>query len=87
MQIESNRLKKLMAEVFGVKEEDINESASVDTLENWTSLNHMNLILALEEEFDISLSEDHTIEILNYPLIVEILKEYNIEIHKAYRDW
>jgi acyl carrier protein len=80
MKTDSNRLKKVMAEVFGVKEEDINQNTSVDTLENWTSLNHMNLILALEEEFDISLSEDHTIEILNYPLIVEILKEYNIEL-------
>ena len=30
---------------------DVNENSSMDTLGQWDSLNHMNLMMALEEEF------------------------------------
>jgi len=69
------RVKKVISQVFNVPAESINENTSPDTLKKWDSLGHMNLVIALEEEFGITLSEQQIIEILNYPLIVHTIKE------------
>jgi len=42
-------------------------------------LKHMNLIVALEEEFGVTFSEDEIVEMLNYKLIKETLKGKNIK--------
>lgn len=56
----------------------IDDDTSVDTVEAWDSLRHLNLVLAIEQEFDISFTEEQTIEILNYPLIKMILEEHQV---------
>ena len=45
----------------------------------WDSLRHMNLVLALEEAFGIAFTPEQTVEILNFPLIKEVLKEHGVE--------
>jgi acyl carrier protein len=52
---------------------DINDDASPDTIKSWDSLKHMNLIIALEEEFSLELSEEDIVEMINYKLIINIL--------------
>jgi acyl carrier protein len=54
---------------------DVNEESSPDTIEKWDSLKHMNLVLALEEEFNVSFLDFEIIELLNVQIIVETLKE------------
>lgn len=78
--MEANRLKRLMARIFGVDAATIGDDASPDTIDNWDSLRHMNLVLALEEEFGIELTDDQTVEIMSYPLIKIVLREHGIEI-------
>ena len=72
------RLKQVLANVFDEESESINDESSMDTIENWDSLKHLNLILALEEEFEVSFDEDESIIIISYPLIKTVLKEYDI---------
>ena len=72
------RLKQVLANVFGEESESINDESSMDTIENWDSLKHLNLILALEEEFEVSFDEDESIIIISYPLIKTVLKDYDI---------
>ena len=72
------RLKQVLANVFDEESESINDESSMDTIENWDSLKHLNLILALEEEFEVSFDEEETVIIVSYPLIKTILKEHNI---------
>ena len=64
-----------MSVVFETDLSMINESASPETIENWDSLKHMNLIAVLEEEFNITFSDDEIIEMLSYELIIKIMKE------------
>ena len=73
-----SRLKQVLANVFDEESESINDESSMDTIENWDSLKHLNLILALEEEFAVSFDEDESIIIISYPLIKTVLKEYDI---------
>lgn len=69
------KVKQIMSSVFGVQKENISDNASPDTIENWDSLRHMNLVVALEEEFNVSFSDDQMSELLNFQLIILTLNE------------
>ena len=64
-----DRIINVMSSVFGVSIDNIDDNTSPDTLESWDSLKHMNLIIALEEEFLVDLSDEDIIEMINYKLI------------------
>ncbi|MFH0734094.1 MAG: phosphopantetheine-binding protein [bacterium] len=70
-----NRIKKVMSAVFGVNIDEITELSSADTIEAWDSLKHMNLIIALEEEFQISIPDEDVGNITNFKLIELIVSE------------
>ncbi len=68
------RIKKVMANVFNEDIININENSTIDNIEKWDSIGHMNLIVALEEEFD-TVFDDEDIEILvNYKNILKVLE-------------
>jgi acyl carrier protein len=69
-----------MADVFGVSAADIGDDASIDTIDAWDSLKHLNLVLALEERFSISFTEQETVEILNYEIIRTVLGDHGVEL-------
>jgi acyl carrier protein len=64
-----NSIKRVMADVFGIDIGLINGNSSPDDIENWDSLKHMNLIVALEDEFDIEFNDDDIGNLLNFQLI------------------
>lgn len=70
-----DRIINVMSAVFEIPPEEINDESSPDTVESWDSLNHMNLVVSLEEEFEIRFKDEEIIEMLNYSLIVATLKE------------
>jgi acyl carrier protein len=78
MAASEGKLKQVIADVFGIEIKTIGENTSVDTVREWDSLKHLNLVLALESEFDISFTEEQTVQILSYPLIKAILEEHSI---------
>ncbi len=79
MQLKEHKLKEVLARIFNVDVNTITEDASPDTIENWDSLRHMSLVLAIEEEFGIELTDDQVVEILSFKLIKIVLKEHGIE--------
>jgi acyl carrier protein len=67
------RIKKVMASVFGVDENLIDENTSPKTLEAWDSLKQITLILSLEDEFNIQFSDDETVELVNFQAVKKVL--------------
>ena len=63
------KIKGVMAAVFDIQAEDIDDNASPDTIGKWDSLRHMNLIVSLEEEFSVTFGDDDIANMLNYKLI------------------
>jgi acyl carrier protein len=80
MQQTEQKLKEVLSRIFNVSLDMITDDASPDTIENWDSLRHMNLVLALEEEFDVEFTDDQVVEILSYKLIKIVLQEHGIEL-------
>lgn len=70
-----NQLKNVMSAVFEVPVNQINDDSSPETIESWDSLKHMNLIVALEEEFSITFSDQQIFEMINLALIIHITTE------------
>ena len=65
------RVKKLICEQLGVKEEEVQEEASfVDDL-GADSLDTVELVMALEEEFDLEISDE---EAESLTTVSEVLK-------------
>jgi acyl carrier protein len=65
----------VMSVVFEVDESAISEDSSADTIENWDSLRHLNLILALEEEFGVTIPDEEVGTMVNYRIISNVINE------------
>ena len=65
---------KIVSQIMNEPIEQLDDDSSPDTVANWDSLKHMNLILALEEEFAITFADEEVIQMLNVRKIVEILE-------------
>ncbi len=68
-------LKTVLAAVLGIDAASISETTSMDTVESWDSIQHMNLVLAIEEEFGISIPDEDAANITSYALIRLVLAE------------
>jgi acyl carrier protein len=64
-----------MSSILKVDIDEINMQTSMDNISNWDSLKQMNLIIALEREFDIELSDDEINELTSVEIILETLEE------------
>jgi acyl carrier protein len=73
--MENTKIKQVMSLVFEVPLESIADDASSDNIENWDSLRHLNLILALEEEFGVSIPDEEVGNLVNYKLIELVIND------------
>jgi len=69
------KLKELLANVFSIEISEINPLSSPDSIPQWDSIGHLNLITSIEEEFGIYFDEEQIIQMLNFQLVNEITKE------------
>jgi acyl carrier protein len=74
---------RVVSRVTGASEASIDDQSSPDTLEGWNSVSHIHLVLALEEEFGISLSPEDATEMLSVKLIQLILHDKGVAFDAA----
>lgn len=73
----SEKVLALMAETFNVERELINEETSQKNLSAWDSLRHLNLIVALEDEFEVSFEPEQIAIMTSFATIIEELSKSN----------
>jgi len=69
------RVLRIASDVLGEPIDRLNGDSSPDSVESWDSLNHMNLVLALEEEFGIQFTDDQIMQLLSVDAITAALAE------------
>ena len=69
------RIKNIMSAVFEILYTEISEESSMDTIESWDSLKHMNLVIALEDEFQITIPDEEVGNLVSFSLIKLIVGE------------
>lgn len=65
---------------FDIDEDKLGPELTYQSIENWDSVGHMNLIAELEDEFAIMMETDDIIDFNSYETGKEILKKYKIEM-------
>lgn len=70
-----DRVKKIVIEQLGVKEDEVKNSASfVDDL-GADSLDTVELVMALEEEFDVEIKDEEAEKITTVQQAIDFIKE------------
>jgi acyl carrier protein len=65
---------ELMASVFSVGKAEIDGGVVFGKYPKWDSLKHMNLIVALEQEFNVTFDDEEVTDMLSLDLIIEIIE-------------
>lgn len=52
------QVQAIASDVLGVPTRKISPNSSPETIENWDSMQHLNLVLAIEEKFGIQLAPE-----------------------------
>jgi acyl carrier protein len=68
------RVKEIMGIVFNTSPDGITNDASPANVDHWDSVNHMNLITALEEEYEVQFTDDQLTEMLTFEGVMTQLK-------------
>ena len=69
-----DRLNEVFRDVFDDDEITVNEDTTADDIEDWDSLEHINLISAVEVEFGIRFKMGEVSSMKNVGEMVEIIK-------------
>ena len=69
---------RIISQVMNVPVEEINEYSSPESLEAWDSFQHMNLVLALEDEFRITFTDEEIFSVGNAGAIVAALRNQGV---------
>ena len=69
------RLQRTVAAVVGIAESEVTDETSPDTVSAWDSVTHLNLVMAIEEEFGVFLTPEEAMEMTSVKLIRLLLEE------------
>lgn len=70
-----SHIKNVMSAVLEIPIDEIDDDTSPDNVSSWDSLKHMNLVFALEEEYEIEFIEEEIVEMMNLSHIKSIVME------------
>lgn len=69
------KLQGVFHEVFDDEDIEINEAMSANDLEAWDSLNHVRLIVSVEEEFGVSFSTSDVADLQNVGQLLDLIEK------------
>lgn len=73
--LSEDQLKAVIAAMLDIDANSIDADTSTDTVPQWDSVRHMNLIIAVEESFKISIPDDEVATLTSYPIIKATVEE------------
>ena len=73
-------LVSILAEVFGLREDQIVPELTKDEVSTWDSLNQMDLVVSIEQKFGISLEITDIVRMVSVANICDVLKEKGVEV-------
>jgi|CXWL01.1.fsa_nt_gi acyl carrier protein len=75
----ANRTMAIVADIVGVARSEVTLDTSTESVEGWDSLVVVNLLMAIEAEFSISLQPEDAEELVSVRRIVELLKSREVQ--------
>jgi acyl carrier protein len=69
------QVREIASDIFGIKAEKITAQSSPQTIENWDSMQHLNLILAIEERFAVHFEPEDIEEMNNIGAVAALVEK------------
>lgn len=66
---------RIVSDVFEIPEDQVKADSSPDNVANWDSIHHLNMVLALEQEFGVQFTPEEIEQLLSVELIVALVEE------------
>ena len=74
------RFRSVICAVLGCKADEVNDDLSPDAIDTWDSLNQINLIGALEQEFGVQLVADNLADYQSVPALKQLLAQHGVTL-------
>ena len=71
--MKKSQIKTIMAEIFEVDLNEIDDNISQKNTSEWDSLRHLNLMVEIEEKFDVSFTPEQIGSLTSLKLIINEL--------------
>ena len=68
----TNKIVEIISQTLAI---EINANTSQSTCEQWDSLRHLNIIIALEDAFDLSFEPEEIADMKSVAIIEEFIKK------------
>jgi acyl carrier protein len=69
------QIRQIAADIFNLPMEAVTTESSPNTIENWDSLQHVNLVLALEQNFNVQFFPEEITEMSNIKMIAMLMEK------------
>ncbi|MGZ3609951.1 MAG: acyl carrier protein [Ktedonobacteraceae bacterium] len=69
------RVKEIVADIFNVPKDRVTLQTSPNTIDTWDSIKHLDLVLALEQEFALQITPDEMVEMKSVEVIEKLITE------------
>ena len=76
----NNNFKKIISNVFNIKEEEVKPSLTKEDVGSWDSLKQMDLIFSLEENYNIQFEIEEIAKMNSIEEIVSVLFKKGINL-------
>jgi acyl carrier protein len=75
------RLRRVVADTFNLPPERVPEDAQIGVLEQWTSLGHLELMMAVEMEFRVKIPSDAMLDLISLQALADFLTGQGVTDH------
>ena len=69
------QVRNVASDIFGIPAARITAESSPETIESWDSVQHLNLVLALEEKFGVQFEPDDIEQMKNIGAVATLIEK------------
>lgn len=69
------QVRNIASDIFGIPANKITSESSPETIENWDSMQHLNLVLAVEEKFGVQLEPEDIEQMKNIGAVAKLVEK------------
>jgi acyl carrier protein len=69
------QVRNVASDIFGIPADRITAESSPETIENWDSIQHLNLVLAIEEKFGVQLDPEDIEKMKNIRAVAALVEK------------
>jgi len=75
------QVRNVASDIFGIPADKITAVSSPETIDNWDSMQHLNLVLAIEEKFGVQLEPEDIEQMKSIGAVAALVEKLQSAAH------